>query len=133
MDETIPWVETDDGPSLLGGRSKQDGKITFPMPSGSEAEFFEQIHLKREGKLWAYTVQRFPPKSPPFLGVNSPDEFKPYVVGYIELEGQVIVESRIETDDLDALELGQDMVLTTIDLARGDGEGHFMTFAFKAK
>jgi len=74
MDETIPWVETDDGPSLLGGRSKQDGKITFPM-----------------------------------------------------------VESRIETDDLDALELGQDMVLTTIDLARGDGEGHFMTFAFKAK
>jgi len=65
MDETIPWVETDDGPSLLGGRSK--------------------------------------------------------------------VESRIETDDLDALELGQDMVLTTIDLARGDGEGHFMTFAFKAK
>jgi len=46
---------------------------------------------------------------------------------------QACVESRIETDDLDALELGQDMVLTTIDLARGDGEGHFKTFAFKAE
>jgi hypothetical protein len=36
-----------------------------------------------EGPLWTYTVQSFPPKSPPYTGA-----FEPYGVGYVERAGE---------------------------------------------
>ena len=47
--------------------------------------------LAREGTLWTWTVQGFRPKSPPYEG---PVEFEPYPVGYVELPGEVKVETR---------------------------------------
>ena len=117
-------------PRLIGGRSRINGEIKFPMPAVSSGDEFETVRLKREGTLWAYTVQRFPPGRP-FVGVTDKATFKPFGVGYVELEGEVIVEARIVTADLESLSLGMPMTLTLEEFDRGDGEGHVTTYAFQ--
>jgi hypothetical protein len=77
-------------PRLIGGKDRETGRIVFPCPSLST---HEPVPLSREGRLWSYTVQRFRPKSPPYLG---PDAFAPWVVAYVELSGEVIVEARLD-------------------------------------
>ena len=116
-------------PTLLGGRSRITGEIKFPCPRGASAEEFEPIPLKTSGKLWSFTVQRFPPGKP-YVGVTDRTLFKPFGVGYVELEGQVIVETRIVTEDLDSLEIGLPMSLVLETFERGDGEGGITSYAF---
>ena len=115
-------------PHLIGGRSRISGEIKFPMPAVSDE--FEAVHLKREGTLWAYTVQRFPPGRP-FVGGADKATFKPFGVGYVELEGEVIVETRIVTENLGSLKLGMPMTLCLEEFERGDGAGGAVTFAFQ--
>lgn len=122
--------QTDEGLQLYGGRSRETGDIVFPMPEGGEADRFERTPLKSEGKLWSYTVQRFPPKSPPFLGPNTPETFKPFALGYVELEGQVIVETRIVSDDFEALKVGLPMQLTTTEFMVDEAGDPVHTYAF---
>lgn len=118
---------TADGPRLIGGRRKRDGKIVFPLPAGAERANYEPVMLEERGTLWSYTVQRFRPKSPPYAGDDDERSFKPYALGYVELPGQVIVEGRIETGDFAALKIGQPMALT-LQRFRDDDT---LTYAFK--
>ena len=115
--------------ALLGGRRHSDGKIVFPMPSGPEAELYEEIELARSGTLWSFTVQRFRPK-PPFDGDGDDASFIPYAVGYIELPGQIIVESRIETSNATPLRIGMPMQFV-LQPYRHDSDGTVvLTYAF---
>ena len=116
-------------PALLGGRSKLTGEYKFPFPLSSERENYERVPLKREGRLWTFTTQRFPP-SRPYIRITDPEQFKPFALGYVELEGQVIVETLIEIDDFDDLKIGMPMTLIKVDYPRGDGSGHYGTYAF---
>lgn len=77
-------------PRLIGGKDRDTGRIVFPCPPGPT---HEPVPLSREGVLWSYTVQRFRPKSPPYAG---PEAFAPWVVAYVELPGEVIVEARLD-------------------------------------
>ena len=86
-------------PRLIGGRRRSDGKVVFPAPSGPEAQQYERIELSPRGTLWSFTVQRFRPKSPPYVGDDDERSFKPFAIGYVELPGEVIVESRLVADD----------------------------------
>lgn len=76
-------------PRLIGGREPQTGRIVFPCPDNGACE---PVALGREGKLWSWTVQRYRPKTPPYAG---PDAFVPWIVAYVELPGEVIVEARL--------------------------------------
>lgn len=76
-------------PRLIGGRDRASGRIVFPCPDGSS---YEPVPLAREGTLWSFTIQRFRPKTPPYAG---PEAFVPWIVAYVELPGQVIVEARL--------------------------------------
>lgn len=116
---------------LYGGRSKANGTFVFPMPEGVEAARYEKVPLKTEGTLWSYTVQRFPPKNPPYIGPNTPETFRPYAVGYVELAGQVIVETRIATEDFAALKVGMPMRLTTTEFATDESGTPLSTYAFE--
>jgi uncharacterized OB-fold protein len=87
-------------PRLIGGKDRETGRIVFPCPSPTT---HEPVPLSREGRLWSYTVQRFRPKSPPYAG---PDAFAPWVVAYVELPGEVIVEARLNEVALDAVKVG---------------------------
>ncbi len=117
-------------PVLLGGRARDGGAYAFPMPTGPAAARYEETPLKSEGVLWSYTVQRFPPKTP-FKGELDPKKFKPYAVGYVELPGQIIVETRIKTDNFAALRIGMPMRLTTDIVAPADGASQLLTYAFE--
>lgn len=105
---------TDDAPPrLVGGRNRETGRIVFPCPDGSD---FEPYPLKREGKLWSYTIQRYRPKSPPYAG---PEDFTPWPVAYVELPGETIVEARLTNVDFDDIEIGMPLELTQVALDPG--------------
>lgn len=102
----------EDNPHLMGGRLPS-GDIVFPMPQGDAARDVEPYKLSRHGKLWSWTSQDFLPKEP-YEGWGSgegegPPDFKPFLLGYIELPGEVIVESRIVGAKLEDLKLGMPM------------------------
>ncbi len=118
-------------PELLGGKSKETGKIIFPMPTGAEAARYDPVPLKRRGKLWSWTVQRFRPKTPPYRGPGDDKNFQPYAVGYVELEDQVIVETRIAGDADQPLSIGMDMEVTLEPFELGDENKFVATYAFK--
>ncbi|MBI1250910.1 MAG: DNA-binding protein [Alphaproteobacteria bacterium] len=117
-------------PVLIGGRAKDSGAYAFPMPTGPAAARYEETALASEGTLWSFTVQRFPPKTP-FKGELDPKKFKPYAVGYVELPGQIIVETRIKTDNFQALKIGMPMRLTTDVVAPADSADGLLTYAFE--
>lgn len=100
----------DDGPPprLIGGR-KASGEIVFPLPD-EPLEPLERVELSTTGTLWSWTSQEFQPKSP-FAG---PEPFEPFLLGYIELPDEVIVESRIVGTSIDRLQLGMPMRLVIV-------------------
>ncbi len=117
-----------DATRLLAGRHRDSGKLKFPFPPGPDGESYDIVELSPAGKLWSYTVQRFRPKTP-YNGSGTEADFKPYGVGYIELPGELIVESRIVADDFGALEIGQPMRITTEAYREDEGEA-VLTYAF---
>ncbi len=116
---------------LIGGRRKTDGRITFPLPTGPEAGNYEPVSLKSQGTLWSFTIQRFRPKSPPYAGADDERTFTPFALGYVELAGEVIVESRIATDDLTGLRIGQAMRLVLAPFGKDADGTAVVTFAFE--
>jgi len=124
------FVERADGVHLVAGRRKADGEMKFPMPSGPEADHFEALEMPATGVLWSYTVQRFRPKTPPYIGADDEASFRPFAVGYVEFPGQVIVEGRIVTDDPKLLKIGQPMRVVTETFATST-RGEVATYAFR--
>ncbi|MFQ3664828.1 MAG: OB-fold domain-containing protein [Sphingomonadaceae bacterium] len=97
-----PFV-TEPEPRLVGGRNRETGQLVFPCPP--DPDRFEPILLPAEGRIWSWTVQRFPPKSPPYAGPTGAD-FRPYAIGYVELPGALIVEARLDGFAFDELKVG---------------------------
>ena len=118
-----------DAPQLIGSRCRACGTITFPRQSSCQACMsvdVEEHLLARRGTLWTWTIQCFPPKSPPYAG--SADDFEPYGVGYVELDGEVRVEALLTEADPERLAIGMEMELTLIP---APGRSDAVTFAFK--
>jgi uncharacterized protein len=106
----------------------------FPAQSGCAkctGTETETVALARRGTLWTWTVQGFPPKSPPFVGAVDPVHFRPFGVGYVELPGEVKVEARLTEADPKVLTIGMEMELVIIPLAADDDGNEVMTFAFQ--
>ena len=115
-------------PYLYGGRHRETGRHVFPLPEGVEGELYDRVPLRSEGKLWSWTIQRFRPKSPPYAG---PEAFEPYAVGYVELPGQVIVETRLVNVDFAALRIGDAYRMTVIHFGQDAGGADILTYAFE--
>lgn len=111
-------------PRLVGGRHRESGRIVFPCPPG---DAFEAYPLRRDGRLWSYTIQRYRPKSPPYAG---PEAFQPWAVGYVELPGEAIVEARLANVDFADIAIGMPLELTTIPLDP-DAEDPVLIHAFQ--
>ena len=112
----------DGSPRLIGGRRKSDGGVVFPLPTGPDRDLYDRVRLSPDGRLWSFTVQRFRPKSPPYAGADDERSFRPYALGYVELAGEVIVEARLETDDIAGLHVGQPMTLALAPFPLAGGE-----------
>jgi len=120
-----------DGVRLVGGRGKSDGRFVFPLPTGALADEFDRVLLGRAGRLWSWTVQRFRPKSPPYAGPPETEPFHAFAVGYVELPGELIVESRLVVDDFAALRLGLPMEAVAAPFVTGPDGSAILTYAFR--
>ena len=123
---------SEDAPRLLGGRCKDCGNHSFPWLSGCArcaGSNMERVPLSTKGTLWAWTVQGFPPKNPPYLGENDPEKFESFGVGYIEL-AELKVEARLTESEPAALKIGMEMELTVEPLFTDEDGNEVVTFAF---
>lgn len=98
-------------PALLGSRCQSCAIATFPcaeacLACGSQDMQVEE--LPGRGTLWTWTVQQFMPKTPYNSG-ETPETFKPYGVGYVELPGGVRVEGRLTEGDPEKIHIGMEM------------------------
>ena len=120
-------------PQLVGSRCGACGIVTFPAqdscPRCAATEMVEHF-LPRRGRLWAWTTQDFPPPSPPYSGPTGKD-FVPFGVGFVELPGEVRVESRLTESDPDRLVVGMEMELVLIPFRTDDDGNEVVTFAFR--
>jgi uncharacterized OB-fold protein len=119
-------------PQLIGSRCAACGEVAFPKQNscpnctGGETD---EILLARRGTLWTWTIQHFPPPSPPFIGDSK--NFVPFGVGYIELPEGVRVEARLTESDPAKLAIGMEMELVIEKFAESEEGGALMTFAFQ--
>lgn len=72
----------------------------------------EPVVLSATGTLWTWTVQRYAPKSPPYVPPAA--GFAPFTVGYVELPEGVRVLARLDIRPEDA-EIGMPVTLTAAD------------------
>lgn len=87
-------------PPLRGSRCTGCGNVAFPGAVGCQrcgSTEVTPLDLARHGVVWAHTVQRFAPKSPPY--VPPAEGFQPFAVGYVELPDGVRVEAVLESTD----------------------------------
>ncbi len=129
---TFTWPS--DSPRLIGSRCTSCNNHMFPAQDGCPrctGTETETVELATRGTLWAWTVQGFPPKSPPYIGDDNPKTFQPYGVGYVELPGQCKVEARLTEADPAKLRIGMEMELVFVPLKVDDDGNEIVTFAFQ--
>lgn len=96
-------------PVLVGSRCGNCDNVAFPQATGCQRcghQAMAAVELSRSGRVWGHTVQRFAPKSPPY--VPPAEGFSPFAVGYVELAEGVKVEAVL--DCVDFAELTDAMV-----------------------
>ena len=117
-----------EAPELIGSECRECGVVDFPRQDSCAACTSPDVRerrLARRGSLWTWTIQCFPPKSPPYAG--SAGDFEPYGVGYVELPGEVRVEARLTESDPARLRIGMPMELV---LVPAPGSNGVLTYAF---
>lgn len=120
-----------DDPRLIGSECNECGAVLFPAQSGCPRCTSDDTKLRElgtRGTLWTWTIQGFPPKAPPYAG--DVENFEAFGVGYVELPGEVKVETRLTTADKEQLSIGMEMDLTFIPLYVDDDGNEVITFAF---
>jgi uncharacterized protein len=123
------FVEQDGSVHLVGSRCSHCDTTTFPQqqscPSCMRWEMV-RAELPNTGTLWSFTVQGFRPKAP-YVG---PEEFVPYGVGYVDLGGLILVETRLTENDPRRLRIGAPVKLV-LEPFRTEPDGTVVrTFAF---
>jgi uncharacterized OB-fold protein len=119
-----------DSPALIGTKCGSCGEVTFPSHYGCPrcaSEEMATIELGRTGMVWTWTTQNFRPP-PPYSG---PEEFVPYHVGYVELPGEVIVESYLTGYGDGHPVIGDAVELTIIPFSTNEAGDQVVTYAFQ--
>lgn len=121
-------------PSLIGSQCLDCGEHAFPSQRSCRAcsgQNTQDAELGNSGTLWTWTIQSFMPKTP-YHTDETPETFRPYGVGYVELPCGLKVESRLRENTPDQLRIGMPMNLEIVTV-RKDGEGDdLVTFQFCA-
>jgi len=121
-----------DRPHLLGCECAACGEVYFPATTSCTrclSSRMKDCDLGHEGTLWSWTIQDFLPK-PPYNSGETPENFRPYGVGYVEMASGIKVEARLTTADPAALRIGMPLELTVIPYRVADDGREVSTFAF---
>jgi uncharacterized protein len=119
-----------ESPALIGTRCADCGEYTFPRHYGCPrcaSESMEQVELSRAGTVWTWTTQNFRPPAP-YAG---PEEFTPYHLGYVELPGEIIVESYLTGYGDGQPTIGDAVELTIIPFSKNEAGDDVVTYAFR--
>jgi len=123
-----------ESPQLIGSKCGDCGVTTFPRQAGCPrctSEAMSEILLPRRGTLWTFTTQEFLPKNPPYAGTETAEQFQPFALGYVELPGEVKVETRLTESDPAKLSIGMEMELVIVPFRRTPDGDDVLTFAFE--
>jgi uncharacterized OB-fold protein len=128
-----PDLFTDgDEPHLIGSRCSVCGTVVFPASPGCPRCGSDEVvphALAPRGRLWTFTTQGFLPKEP-YTGPETEETFEGFALGYVELPGEVMVETRLTEGDPARLEIGMEMELVVVPF-RTDPDGTVVTtYAF---
>jgi uncharacterized OB-fold protein len=121
-------------PRLLGARCDECGTHTFPAQAGCPrcgSESMTTVELADHGTLFTFTTQEFLPKEP-YTGPETESDFAAFAVGYVELPGEVIVETRLTVADPERLRIGMPVQLVVVPFRREADGTEVMTYAFAA-
>ena len=124
----------DRSPSLLGSRCLDCGEHAFPGQRSCRAcsgQNTQDAELGSTGTLWTWTIQSFMPKTP-YCTDETPETFRPYGVGYVELSCGPKVESRLRENTPDQLRIGMPMKLEIITVRKDEQGDDLVTFQFCA-
>lgn len=95
------WREIPQRYRFEGARCKECGKVYFPprlICPECKSKKFENIQLKKEGKVLTYTIIRVPPSQ--FV------DQAPYAMGVVELADGVKLLTQIADCDLEKIDIG---------------------------
>jgi uncharacterized OB-fold protein len=125
----------DQQPRLIGGRCQGCAATTFPTqascPRCGQLEM-ERVLLPSTGVLWTWTTQEFLPKEP-YASGETPETFRPFAVGLVQLDDTVRVEGRLTVSSSSEISFGMELELVIIPF-RTDPDGtEVMTYAFKPR
>ncbi len=117
---------------LQGSQCADCGETYFPAVHSCTrclSTNIQAYNLGNAGVLWSWTIQEFLPK-PPYNSGETPANFKPYGVGYVQMPCGLKLESRLTESHPDQLSIGIPMNLVLIPY-RVDADGKVVhTFAF---
>jgi uncharacterized protein len=122
-----------DAPQLIGGRCAACGTVTFPRQPGCPrcgADRVDRELLSRRGTLFTFTTQEFLPKEP-YAGPETEETFEGYALGYVELPGEVMVETRLTERDPAKLRIGMPVELVVVPFTVDAGGNQVLGFAFR--
>jgi uncharacterized OB-fold protein len=120
-------------PELIGSCCDECGTVVFPSQPGCPGcagTNTVDAPLPRTGTLYTWTTQQFPPVAPPYLGPTDRESFASFGIGWVDLDGKVMVEARLTESDPKKLSFGMPVELVVVPFTT-DAEGNeVMTFAF---
>ena len=96
-----------DDPQLIGSQCAECGIVTFPAQDSCPrcaSTAMEEHLLARRGTLWAWTTQELPAARAAVRRARRGKDFVPFGVGYVELGGEVKVETRLTETDPEVLD-----------------------------
>jgi uncharacterized protein len=123
----------DDEPRLIGGRCRSCAAVVFPTKSSCPrcgTTEMERHLLPRRGTLWTWTTQDFLPKEP-YASGETPETFRPYGVGLVQLGDEVRVEARLTESDPAKLRFGMEVELAIVPFRVDDDGTEIVTYAFR--
>lgn len=110
---------TTTAPVLTGSRCGNCNNIAFPQAIGCQRcgqRDMIDVELSTTGRVWGHTVQRFAPKSPPY--VPPENGFVPFAIGYVQLPDGVRVEALLDCVDFAELTDAEVTLVATVPVPR---------------
>lgn len=119
-------------PRLLGASCAECAAVSFPVTSGCPrcgSEAISSVELPERGTLYTWTTQEFLPKEP-YSGPETPADFQPWAVGYVELGDQLRVEGRLYDVELADLDFGMEFDVVVRPFRIDDDGTEVFSFGF---
>ena len=122
------WPSND--PRLIATKCKKCGTVVFPKgpfcsnPDCEKTkETIEEIQLSKKGKIWSWTVQRYPPPAP-----FKYEPFKPFAIVMVALHEGLKVYGMLTTTENIRIGMEVEMV---VDKLYEDEQNEYVTWMWK--